>query len=387
MKLLLVLSLVFDVHRHRFIIYPILSPWTEAASEPSPFFADISSAPTNQDELPSSSTNPFLHDLNGDRGSDEYAGHNDADMNDANDADDDASSSETEGCDSVSSRFSSIVMIGEDDVASVSAVNNTTTTTMDADQNVLGGATPSALTDDVRVKGVGGGREKRVILVSTADSEPPSSIEDRPRQSTDSNATWYCDPFLGHPDESTWKDVTFLDSCESAHESVEASQEEEKLRRSGGESQRGEAASKSGMTTIAGDVGTAVDSTGFRVIGEESRNAAGSALLADSRKSTAISLNEFDKNVMQNLETNSLRDDAGVKDARSASRLPALVTGSAAITPAPQLAVEAIPTPVKQRRSSSISNADIPPTSFGSLSVDFVQVRCLYLHCAMCTVK
>ena len=38
----------------------------------------------------------------------------------------------------------------------------------------------------------------------------------------------YCDPFLGHPDESSLKDVTFLDSCESAHESVEASQEEVK---------------------------------------------------------------------------------------------------------------------------------------------------------------
>ena len=33
------------------------------------------------------------------------------------------------------------------------------------------------------------------------------------------------------------------------------------------------------------------------------------------------------------------------------------------------------PAPIKQRRSSSISNADIPPTSLGSLTVDFVQVR------------
>jgi hypothetical protein len=56
-------------------------------------------------------------------------------------------------------------------------------------------------------------------------SESPLSSDLKQSRSPFSSTTWYYDPYLGRPEESSLKDVTFLDSCESAHESVVVSRD------------------------------------------------------------------------------------------------------------------------------------------------------------------
>ena len=82
--------------------------------------------------------------------------------------------------------------------------------------------------------------------------------------------------------------------------------------------------------------------------------------VGDPRKVTATSLNEFDKNVMQTMDQNIFPGHG--------SRSPIAAPVNACETHGSEHLA------VKQRRSSSLSNADIPPSSFGSLSIDFVQV-------------
>ena len=62
------------------------------------------------------------------------------------------------------------------------------------------------------------------------------------------------------------KDVTFLDSCESAHESVEASQENDAGAAGGGAEAEVAAAAAAAAARRIG-VGTAVDGTGVEIIG------------------------------------------------------------------------------------------------------------------------
>ena len=141
---------------------------------------------------------------------------------------------------SSSSNGNVIVMTSSEEIGSSSTQQSTATSTASV-RNMFSTSDEHRLliiTDPIEVSMKGGAVEgNRVVLVSTLDLErsPSSSfIGDLHRRSIDSNAKWYCDPFLGHPESSSLKDVvTFLDSCESAHESVEESQEDDKLRSGG----------------------------------------------------------------------------------------------------------------------------------------------------------